>query len=56
MATGSDAGGIPEMFGKSADCGTIYPVQATDDGELRPVGTDGACSPGNDGFVSPAER
>ena len=55
MGNEPDAGGMPETFGKCTDCGTIYPVQATEDGELRPVGTDGTCSCGNDEFESPGE-
>lgn len=53
MGDEPEVGGLPETFGKCTECGTIYPVQRTEDGELRPVGTDGTCSCGNDEFVSP---
>ncbi|WP_168192926.1 MULTISPECIES: hypothetical protein [Halostella] len=49
-----EAGGIPQTFARCTECGTIYPAQLTDDDNLRPVGTDGSCSCGNDEFEPPA--
>ncbi|NHN46934.1 hypothetical protein G9464_04900 [Halostella sp. JP-L12] len=50
------SGGEPQTFGQCTECGTIYPVQTVRNGELRPVGTDGTCSCGNDEFASPTEE
>jgi hypothetical protein len=48
-----DTGGEPETLGRCTECGEIYPVQR-EDGELRPIGTDGVCECGNDRFEPPA--
>ena len=44
------SGGDPQTIGYCTECRTIYPVQTTPDGSLRPVGTDGTCTCGNDEF------
>ena len=49
-----ESGGEPQTFGQCTECGTIYPAQTARNGELRPVGTDGTCSCGNDEFASPS--
>lgn len=53
MSKSPKSGGTPETFGKCTDCGSIYSVQYGDDGDMRPVGTDGACACGNDEFAPP---
>lgn len=50
MDGGPEGGGEPEAIGRCTECGTIFPVQETDDGNLRPVGTDGTCTCGNATF------
>lgn len=46
------SGGEPQQFGRCTQCSHVYPVQSTEDGGLRPIGTGGTCSCGNDEFVS----
>jgi hypothetical protein len=53
MSKSPKSGGTPETFGKCTNCGSIYSVQCGDDGDMRPVGTDGACACGNDEFAPP---
>lgn len=48
--TGERTGGAPETAAMCSACGNVYPVQETDEGDLRPVGTDGTCECGNDEF------
>ncbi|QLG60845.1 hypothetical protein [Halorarum salinum] len=56
MGEDLQSGGEPEFLGQCSDCGHVYTIQELEDGELRPVGTDGTCTCGNDGFViHPAE-
>jgi hypothetical protein len=52
MGREPEVGGDPQTFGQCTECGAIYPVQRTENGELRPVGTDGTCNCGNDEFDS----
>lgn len=54
MGRKTETGGEPETFGRCTECGTIYPIQATEGDGLRPVGTDGTCDCGNDEFEPPA--
>ena len=56
MANNPSTGGTPEAFGKCTECGAIYPVQSNENGEYRPVGTDGTCDCGNDRFESVSEQ
>jgi len=42
-------GGEPEAIGQCTECGEVYAAQR-ENGELRPVGTDGVCECGNDVF------
>lgn len=44
------SGGDPHTVGECTDCGSVYPVQRDEDGELRPIGTEGVCDCGNDEF------
>ena len=41
------SGGDPQTVGHCTECGTIYPVQRTQNGSYRPIGTDGTCTCGN---------
>lgn len=50
MAGEPDTGGEPQRVGECTECGRVYPLQL-DGGELRAIGTDGACVCGNDAFV-----
>ncbi|PSQ21961.1 hypothetical protein BRD06_10505 [Halobacteriales archaeon QS_9_67_15] len=47
-------GGEPEAIGQCTECGEVYAVQH-EDGDLRPIGTDGVCECGNDVFESVTE-
>ena len=46
---GPDSGGKPETIARCTACGSTYAAQY-EDGELRPIGTDGTCECGNDTF------
>ena len=50
MGQGPKSGGDPQTFGRCTECGNIYPIQETLDGEIRPIGTDGGCECGNTAF------
>ena len=41
---------ITRLLGECTECGNMYPAQKTEDGDLRPVGTDGTCTCGNEKF------
>ena len=49
------SGGHPKTLGQCTECGGIYPVQETVDGELRPIGTEGGCDCGNATFAPLSE-
>lgn len=55
MAETTNTGGEPEALGKCIECGTIYPVRLTENGDRRVVGTEGACRCGNDEFEAAFE-
>ncbi|MCU4798814.1 hypothetical protein OB920_00295 [Halobacteria archaeon HArc-gm2] len=55
MGEGEKSGGDPQTLGRCRKCGSIYPVQSTASGELRPIGTDGVCECGNDSFEPVSE-
>lgn len=44
------SGGDPQLLARCAECGNIYPAQATGSGEFRPIGTEGECDCGNTEF------
>ena len=44
------SGGDPETFGRCLDCSAIYPVQRTEEGLVRPIGTGGSCKCGGTEF------
>lgn len=44
------SGGDPQTLGKCTECGSVYPVQQTANGEIRPIGTNGGCQCGNTEF------
>lgn len=44
------SGGEPQTLGKCTKCGSVYPVQETAAGEIRPIGTNGGCRCGNTDF------
>jgi hypothetical protein len=44
------SGGDPEGLGWCTDCLKIYPVQRTEGGLLRPIGTGGTCRCGGTEF------
>lgn len=48
------SGGDPEGIGRCTRCGNTYAIQ-DENGELRPIGTDGKCDCGNDEFEPVAE-
>ncbi len=50
MEDGPASGGEPQTFGRCTACGTVYAVQRTKEGNIRPVGTDGSCGCGNEQF------
>ncbi|WP_123538230.1 hypothetical protein [Halosimplex salinum] len=51
---GVSGGGEPETLGQCADCGDVYTAQR-ENGDLRPIGTDGRCECGNDTFETVIE-
>ncbi|GAD52171.1 hypothetical protein MBEHAL_0931 [Halarchaeum acidiphilum MH1-52-1] len=55
MAETPDTGGRPEHVAECTACGRVYPVRSDADGELRPIGTDGACVCGNETFAALGE-
>ncbi|SFR93566.1 hypothetical protein SAMN05216559_1323 [Halomicrobium zhouii] len=55
MGNGDNSGGTPQTLGRCSECGSVYPVQTTASGELRPIGTDGGCECGNDDFEPVSE-
>jgi hypothetical protein len=50
MGENPTSGGDPEMLGSCRECGSVYPVQGSVDGDLRPIGTGGSCDCGNADF------
>jgi hypothetical protein len=48
-------GGVPTTFGKCTECGRTYTVQFTDDGDIRPIGTDGTCACDAESFTTFSE-
>lgn len=45
-----DAPNNPTDVARCTECGAIYPMLTTDDGDLYPAGTDGVCRCGHDVF------
>jgi hypothetical protein len=44
------SGGDPEGLARCTQCRKIYPIQRSGEGDLRPIGTGGACDCGNATF------
>jgi len=55
MCEGEKSGGDPQTLGQCRECGSVYPVQTTSSGSLRPIGTGGGCECGNDSFEPVSE-
>lgn len=42
-----DSGGNPQTIGQCTDCGKVYGARRRPNGDLYPVGRDGACQCGS---------